>query len=171
MNSLRLHMGGHDGAALGQLCVTEIGSLIMRAGRIGGLKIRMELPVAVKRDGRDSRGEMDCGWYCPSTRRLLIAWEFDGCNVKQKHIGGDHKRIGNAKKFAGCGALVKVQVLYALRNDLSPWGGRSQADRCRQLLGRSVRVVSDEDLMAPGGIESYIAEARRLAGLPALPPS
>ena len=64
-------------------------------------------------------------------------------------------------------ALLKVQVLYALRNDLSPWGA-SQAERCRQILGSGIRVITDEQLMAPNGIESYINEARRLAGLPSL---
>jgi len=168
MDTLRRHIGGHEGAAPGQLCVTELGSLILRAGRAAGLIVRAEIQVVGHTGTREVVGEMDYGWYCPTTRNWLVAWELDGRDVGEAHIAGKAERLGNAKKFIACTATMKVQVLHSLRNSLKPWG-RSQADRCRRLLGSGVRVVSDEELIAPLGIEGYIKEARRLAGMKELP--
>lgn len=168
MQTLRTHIGGHANAAAGQLCLVEVSSLIWRAARVGGLRARCEVPLQCRIGTAQKTGEMDCGWYSATTAQWLVAWELDGRDVGRAHIEGNTKLVGNAQKFAVSTALLKVQVLYSLRNDLSPWGA-SQAARCRKILGAGVRVISDEDLMASGGIERYVNEARHLAGLPPLP--
>jgi len=169
METLRRHLGSHPGATSGQLCVTELGSLVMRAGRAGGLIVRAEVQVPGHTGKRAITGEIDYGWFCPKTKNWLVAWELDGRDAGKGHIGGTDDRLGNAKKFAACPPTVKlkVQVLYALKNNLTPWSP-SKADQSRTLLGPNVRVISDEDLMRPNGIESFINEARQLAGLEGL---
>ena len=161
MHTLRTHIGNHDGARPGALCRVELESFVMRAGRAAGLKVRAEVRVAGHTGVSPVTGELDCAWLDPVDGRYLVMFEFDGRDVGRGHIEGTHKRLGNAKKFEACGAELKVQVLYGLRNDLTQWGP-SQRDRCQRLLGAGVRVVSDEELMAPGGIERLVEEACKL---------
>jgi hypothetical protein len=156
MESLRKYIGAHKGRLVGELYQRELTSLILRAGRVAGLDVRTEIKVLT--------GAMDCGWYAPGSASLIVAWEFDGRDVGNAHISGTGKRLGNAKKFAACGAKSKIQVLYALRNDLA-YFNKSRADRVATLLGADVEIVTDEQLMAPSGIEAIIDRARRLAGL------
>jgi hypothetical protein len=157
--TLRTHIGQHRGRLPGELYQRELTSLIIRAGRAGGLGVLTELPVL--------SGAIDCAWYSPGFATLLVAWEFDGRDVGDGHIAGTSKRLGNAKKFAACGALRKIQVLYALRNNLKYWGS-SRAHEIRTLLAPDVEIMTDRELMADGGIEKVIDEVRALADLPPL---
>ncbi len=157
METLRKHIGGHKGCEAGQLYQRELTSLVIRAGRVAELDVRTEIRIL--------SGEMDCGWYSAGLKKLLVAWEFDGRDANDDHIGGG-RRLGNANKFAACGAMIKIQVLYALRNDLS-YFRKSRAQRMRNLLGPEVEIVTDEELMAQDGIERFMTRARVLAGLPA----
>jgi len=75
-----------------------MGSLVMRAGRAGGLIVRMEIGVAGNTGTRPVAGAVDRGWYCPKTRQWLVAWEFDRRDVGEGHIAGTDARLGNAKK-------------------------------------------------------------------------
>jgi hypothetical protein len=115
----------------------ELTSLIIRAGRAGGLDVVTELPVL--------SGEMDCAWYSPGFSTLLVAWEFDGRDVGNGHIAGTKTRIGNAAKFIACTALRKIQVLYSLRNNLAYWG-KSRATKIRALLSSDVEIITDVEL-------------------------
>ena len=144
----------------------------MRAGRAAGLVVKAEIAVDVPNErGLIQRGEMDCGWYSPKGE-LVVAWEFDGRDADDWHLLGGRKttssgrevlKLGNARKFSACGAPLKVQVFYSLKNDLTPKPPARPA--LNQLLFPDVDVVSDEQLMRAGGIEMYIERARNKAGI------
>jgi hypothetical protein len=167
LQKLRVLLGRHVGAKQGQLCLVELAWFVMYAGWVAELRVRHEVKIQVPVGNTSKTGAMDSGWYCPKTGRWLVARELDGRDAKDGHFCGNKKRIGNARKFAASTAMLKVQVLYTLKNDLSPWG-ESRAEQHRKLLSPSVEVVSDEQIVAQGGIEGYINRARSLAGLPAL---
>jgi hypothetical protein len=63
---------------------------------------------------------------------------------------------GNKAKLHACGADIKVQVLYSLKNDISS-KGRSKRQQINGWLP-GVDVVTDEELMAPSptGIDKWI---------------
>jgi hypothetical protein len=154
--------------------VLEVGALVLRAGRAAELTVRTEISVvAVNVLGNSQRGEIDCGWYCPRTDRLIVAWEFDGRDAKDGHLLGAVKvdntgnrkaTLGNAQKFRACNAAMKVQVFYGLKNDLtSKPAARPPLDS--SAFG-GVVCVTDEELMShgPRSIECFVNEARVLAG-------
>ena len=171
METLRRYLGGHHPHFPNWLHVLEVGALIVRAGRAAGLIVKAEIVVTATDDlGAPQRGEMDCGWYSQSGD-LIVAWEFDGRDVDDWHLFGGRRptkrgdvfKLGNVRKFAACGAPIKVQVLYSLKNDLTPKPpARRSLDSA---IFPDVSVVTDENLMLAGGIESLIQRARQQAGL------
>jgi hypothetical protein len=97
----------------------------------------------------------------PVQQRLVVAWEIDGQDPPDVHIlgGGPKDLAGNKAKLDACKANIKVQVLYSLKNDISP-KSRSK----RQQIGGwlpGIEVVTDEELMAPvpRGIDSWMHRA------------
>lgn len=150
--SLRLNLGG-NGQRPGQLTLPELQTLVQRAGEQAGFHVRPEVPAL--------SGKMDFAWFEKATLRWIVAWEIDGRDVRPNHIAGTARRLGNANKFAACGAALKVQALYTVRGGIL---GSSGIATCRRCLAQDVRVIPDEDLMKPGGIEAIIEEARKLAG-------
>lgn len=149
METLRKHLGSHHGLRPGQLHKEEVAALVMRAGRVASLIVRME--ARARAGGRHA---FDCGWFSPSSGKLLVGWEFDGQDAGDRHIAG------NRSKFDDCAALRKVQVLYSVKNDLTP----KPASRRQIMAGLlpGVCIVADEELMAPGGIEEWISAAQGL---------
>lgn len=150
--SLRSGLGG-KGQRPGQLTKDDMRKLVQLAGEQAGFEVKPEVPALT--------GRMDFGWFEKATLIWIVAWEIDGRNVAPNHIEGDEGRLGNAKKFAACGAALKVQALYTVRGRIL---GSAGIATCRRCLAQDVRVIVDEDLMKPGGIEAIMEEARKLAG-------
>lgn len=145
------HVGSHEGLPDSHLHKEEVFSVMMRAARCAGLKVRTEVPAPWV----SARSAMDCGWYS-ATGMLLVAFEFDGRDVGREHISGSEEKgkLGNAEKFRRSGALVRVQALYTLRNErvLPPRKGTTDA------MKPEVEVLSDEELHA-GVIDDVVARA------------
>jgi hypothetical protein len=159
----RSHLGCHHGFRSGQLHQLEAATLVLRAGRMAGMVVRTEHRLdVVSPGGRHKSGEIDICWFHPSTNRLLVAWEIDGQDPPDEHIlgGGPKDLTGNKAKLAACGADIKVQVLYSLKNDISPKGRSKRQQISGWLPG--VDVVTDEDLMSPSpdGIDKLINALR-----------
>ena len=149
-------LGRHEDAASPfQLTLPELGSLVIGAGCAAGFIVQVEVPVpGTQRDAR-----LDCAWLA-ADKTMVVAWEFDGRDVKRPHIAGDPEkgRLGNREKFQRSRALVKVQALYSLRNErvLPPMGQGTG------VLGPEVIVLRDEDLMR-GEIQTVMERARAAA--------
>jgi hypothetical protein len=159
----RSHLGCHHGFRPGQLHQLEAATLVLRAGRMAGMIVRAEHRLhVVSPGGRQRSGEIDICWFHPITNRFVVAWEIDGQDPPDEHIlgGGPKDLTGNKAKFHACGADIKVQVLYSLKNDISS-KGRSKRQQINGWLSE-VDVVTDEELMAPSpeGIDTWI---RRLS--------
>ena len=152
--SLRANLGG-TGKRPGQLTLPELQFLVRRAGEQAGFDVSTEVPVL--------SGRMDCAWLERTTFRWLVAWEFDGRDVRPNHIAGNARRLGNAKKFAASDAALKIQALYSVRGGVL---GSSGVATCRRCLAPEVRVIVDEELMAPAGIEAIMDAARALTCAP-----
>jgi hypothetical protein len=131
---------------------------------MAGMVVRTEHQVHVVSPGGVRRsGEIDICWFHPFSKRLVVAWEIDGQDPPDVHIlgGGPKDLAGNKAKLDACKADIKMQVLYSLKNNISP-KGRSK----RQQIGGwlpGVEVVTDEELMAPApkGIDSWMHRASR----------
>ena len=126
---------------------------------MAGMTVRTEHQVHVMSPGGVRRsGEIDICWFHPSSGRLLVVWEIDGQDARGAHIvgGGSKDLAGNKAKLDVCKADLKIQVLYSLKNDISP-KGRS---KLRQIIDwlPGVEVVMDEELMAlgPMGIDHWM---------------
>lgn len=153
---MRDYLGGHDSLPPGYLHKEEVFSLIIRAGRAAGFVVRTEVPARWAGNMPTGRPPtLDCGWYTHGGA-LLVAWEFDGRDVGDGHLTGP---TGNRRKFSGCAAPMKFQVLYSAKNDLLP-KPPSRAAAVRLLLLPDVEVLTDEELMVPGGIEGVMTRAR-----------
>jgi hypothetical protein len=145
------HLGSHEGLPDSHLHKEAVFSVMMRAARCAGLKVRTEVPARWV----SARSAMDCGWYS-ATGKLLVAFEFDGRDVSNDHIAG------NVAKFAGCPAPIKVQILYSTCNDLTA-KRNGRASEVARMVGPAVQVITDEQLMA-GHLEELVAHARASAG-------
>jgi hypothetical protein len=168
--TLRMHLGGHANMGSGRLFEREAAALVIRAGHAAGLLVRAEIPTPwAKLSLNGKMPAMDYGWYAPSSNKLIVAWELDGRDVGDEHIAGNaaKNKPGNAKKFAGSLAPIKIQVLYSVENALTT-KPPSRVQFIRKLLPVDVRIVTDEELMdpAPAGIDVIMVEARKSAGLP-----
>ena len=116
--------------------------------------------------GNDKAGEIDIVWFHPGNNRLLVAWEIDGHDASDIHIGGGGPKdlAGNRAKLASVNASIKVQVLYSLCNDLSP-KGRSRRAEIGAALAGAADVVTDEELMGSSvnNIDQWMEIASRMA--------
>lgn len=114
--------------------------------------------------GQPKSGEIDICWFHASSNRLLVAWEIDGQDPPDAHIcgGGPKDLVGNRGKLDACGADIRVQVLYSLKNDISSKGPSKRQQITGWLAG--VDVVTDEELMAPApkGISIWMHRALAL---------
>lgn len=157
----RTYLGGHTSFRPGQLHQLEAGALVLRAGRAAGLLVRTEHPVpAPTPGGRRARGEVDVCWFCPRSGRVLIAWEVDGHDAGEAHFLGSAVKdtAGNRSKLTACAAPISVQLLYSVKNDLSPKPASKRVEISKWMTGVA-EVTTDEELMAPGGIEMWMKRA------------
>jgi hypothetical protein len=127
--------------------------------------VRTEHRLRVTSPGGLARaGEIDICWFHPVSNRLVVAWEIDGQDPPDEHIrGGGPKDLGgNKAKLDASRADIKVQVLYSLKNDISP-KGRSKRPQIIDWLP-VVDVVTDEELMSPPphGIDHWMLRAAAL---------
>jgi hypothetical protein len=133
----------------------DVAMLVIAAGRQAGFTVRTEFSVVGRKpSGVQGRGEIDVGWYGPMPeRRLVVAWEIDGRDAPDSHFTGRRNKeiLGNVAKFNGSFAERKIQVLYSLSNNLSP--KRPFNTNIPLLLPQDVTIYTDEQLMAPNGIE------------------
>jgi hypothetical protein len=146
---------------LGQLTERETAGLVIAAGRKAGYLVRTEIIVTGnKRSGRPGQGEIDVGWYDRNSNSIRVAWEIDGHDAAEQHFFGEIKKdtMGNKEKFAASKAPLKIQVLYSLKNNLQKKAG-SKESLIKRWLGSRVSVVTDEQLMQPGGIERWMTAA------------
>lgn len=157
----RSHLGGHRGFRPGQLHQLEAATLVLRAGRVAGMIVRTEYSLAIMSPGGQlRRGEIDICWFHPVTNRLIVAWEIDVQDPPDVHVlgGGPKDLAGNKAKLDGCGAEIKVQVLYSLKNDITSKGRSKRQQITTWLPG--VEVTTDEELMlSPGGIDTWVQRA------------
>jgi hypothetical protein len=142
-------LGGHDGVPPTHLHKEEVYAVLMWAGRTAGFTVPVE--VAAPTGGR-----VDCVWMW--RRRPVVVFEIDGRDVAnyKGHLDG------NAAKFNGFMAPLKVQLLYSVKNSLQPkpplvW------DEARAALPPDVRLITDEQLLVPGRLARLVAEARAAA--------
>lgn len=153
----------------GRLFEREAAALVIRAGRAAGLIVHAEIPIpAAKLSMKGKMPTMDYGWLAPSTNKLLVAWELDGQDAQNRHIEGHvpKDKPGNVRKFSCCSAVFKIQVLYSVTNGVRGKGA-SRALQIAKLLPKDVRIMTDEELMAPApdGIDQVMEIARQAAGL------
>lgn len=117
--------------------------------------------------GKDKAGEIDVVWFHPKSNRLLVAWEIDGQDASDIHIGGGGPKdlVGNRAKLTAVNASVKIQVLYSLCNDLTPKGRSRRAEIAALLVGADVHLVTDEELMgsSANNIDLWMEIASRTA--------
>ncbi|HET7812485.1 MAG TPA: hypothetical protein VFL16_18080 [Steroidobacteraceae bacterium] len=169
LKALRAWLGSHRELRPGQLNEREVATLVVCAGRAAGFIVRTEIKVPTcLPDGGIVNGEMDVGWFHAQSNKLIAAWELDGQDVPDAHLLGSvtKGKAGNKAKFDACGAPLRIQVLYSVKNNLEP-KRPSKKSIVERLLGTSATVVSDEDLMAEPGILYWIRRAESLAPPPA----
>lgn len=129
--------------------------LIVCAGRRAGFIVTTEISVQAQTPtGRAVRGEIDVGWYTEG--RLIAVWEVDGQDAGRAHFLGDPSKetAGNTAKLSSAEAPSKVQVLYSLKNNLK-LKGTSKCASIQGWLNGVAPLVTDEELMAPQGIEAW----------------
>ena len=154
VEALLRYLGHHSLAEnICQLTLPELGALVVVAGNEAGFEVELELSC-----GPANRHKMDCAWYAPEVgplaRRLVVAWEFDGRDATNQHLLGDAHRLGTLMKLTDSNALIKIEALYTIRNEVLP---NRQAARA-QFQAAGIRVLSDEELMT-GALLHIVGEA------------
>jgi hypothetical protein len=169
MHILRPYLKSLGNLDSGQMTERDAAMLVIAAGRKAGFTVRTEVSVVGHRpSGKSGRGEIDVGWYAPmhgrgpQDDRLVVAWEIDGRDASDGHFTGrlDKDTLGNSAKFNAACAARKIQILYSLSNNLKP--KRRFNENIFKLLPVDVVIYTDEQLMAPNGIELLQNELRRM---------
>lgn len=161
MNELRTGLGGQHSiqGPKSELWLTlhELAELIRRAGRAAGFLVRSEDKVL---PGEGRKGKLDWVWLSPLSPNPVVAFEIEGRDADSDSV---HRDI---LKFCARGALLNVIALFQVDHNLAekkkPRGGLSPREwvaQCARTSPVPIEIHIDEELMAPGGIESLQSRA------------
>ncbi len=123
ITAFQKYLGGHPEADRHDLTLPELGALVVVAGRKESFTVKTEVPVNT--GGNPPR--IDCAW-CSKGKNgkdiVVVAWEFDACNVGRAHVEGTPKKKRTAKRWGTFEKLskfpkaIKIQALYRIRGEV-----------------------------------------------------
>lgn len=161
---MRTTLGGY-GDGLAGLTLHDLSELIRRAGLAAGFDVQSEFLTKIV--GRRNRRRIDWVWL-DETGSPIVAFEVEGHNVAPASLEGDHEKFASLPN-----TCIKVLALYSITNShrlkaLPP--GESKPKRWvrnhwPERPMRGVKVLTDVELLAAGGIEQLQMAAIRAGAL------
>jgi len=151
----RPHRGNH-------LALHEVNELLRRGALAAGL---IPYPEHFSTEKAVSRLRLDWSWCAPRAALPAAFFEVEGIDAHKRGLVQDRKKFDAARRVAPDALLVLVMFNLdkTYQPKRRPSGGAEPRARAREYVGRNVEIIFDAELMALGGIERLINQAKGIA--------